>query len=91
MATTDQPTAEQTPADDIGLAQAWASLESGARASRGIYSVYKTPEGGLHIAFRPEGLEEDQHIEIPGRMMNMMISASEGKGPLGMLRGMMQG
>lgn len=73
------------------FAEVWSALPSGERTSKGIYSVYKTIEDGLHIAFRPEGTDEDQHLEIPGGMMKMLIAASEGKGPLGMLRGMMRG
>lgn len=76
---------------DPSFAEVWASLQSGQRTSKGIYSVYKTTEDGLHIAFRPDGEAEDQHLEIPGTMMKMLIAASEGKGPLGMLRGMMRG
>lgn len=85
-------TAEQAApaADDPGFREVWESLPAGSRASKGLYSVYKTPEGGLHIAFRPDGADKDQHLEIPGKMMLMMIAASEGKGPLGMLRGAMQ-
>lgn len=81
---------EMQTTDDPSFAEVWDALQSGQRASKGIYSVYKTPDAGLHIAFRPDGTEEDQHLEIPAAMMKMLIAASEGKGPLGMLRGMMR-
>jgi len=70
------------------FAELWDQIEPGARMSRGVYSIYKTAEGGMHIAYRPEGLDEDQHMPLPPAMMAMMIAASEGKGPLGRLRAM---
>ena len=78
-----QADGQEEPAQTF--AQVWDGLESG-RISHGEYSVYKTPEGGLHIAYRPEGMEEDQHLPLPAMVVQMMIAASEGKGPLGRLR-----
>jgi hypothetical protein len=38
---------------------------------KGKYSLFDTPDGGLHIAYTVEGSEETQHIEVPGRIINM--------------------
>lgn len=69
----------------------WDQIEPGARMVRGVYSIYKTAEGGMHIAYRPEGTYEDQHLPVPPAMMAMMLAASEGKGPLGRFRALVGG
>lgn len=46
--------------------------------SVGRYALFAAPEGGLVLAFRPDGVEEDQHIEIPAMAVRMMAS---GGGP----------
>jgi hypothetical protein len=79
----DAPAAEQP---EQTFAQLWDSFEPGARVSRGIYSIYKTGDGGMHISYRAEGAEEDAHLPVPAMMMQMMIAATEGKGPLGRLK-----
>jgi hypothetical protein len=78
-----EPSAE---APDPTFAELWDSVEPGSMTSEGVYSIFKTPEGGMHIAYRPAGYAEDQHFELPGAMMGMMIAAQEGKGPLGRLK-----
>lgn len=50
---------------------------------RGTFSLYRTPEGGLHIAFRPVNGEEDQHLPIPPALVKMAMAAQSGKGPFG--------
>lgn len=71
--------------------EVWDQIEPGARMVRGVYSIYKTADGGMHIAYRPEGAYEDQHLPVPPAMMAMMIAASEGKGPLGRFRALVGG
>jgi hypothetical protein len=71
---------------EVSFGQLWEAFEPGQRVSKGIYSIYKTAEGGMHISYRPEGAEEDQHLPIPAPMVAMMTAAAEGKGPLGRLR-----
>lgn len=68
------------------FAELWDSFEPGKRVSKGVYSIYKTPDGGMHISYRPEGAGEDAHMPIPAMMLQMMIAATEGKGPLGRLK-----
>ena len=73
------------------FAQVWDACEPGSRLSKGLYSVYKTDDGGLHIAYRPDDAEEDSHMPIPAMMMSMLVAATEGKGPLGRMKAMALG
>lgn len=77
--------------EEMTVAQVWAGVEPGAKMSGGIYSIYKTVEGGMHIAYRPDGTEEDQHLPLPAPMVAMMFAAAEGKGRLGRLKAMAAG
>lgn len=77
-----EPSAEEP---EPSFAELWDSFEPGERVSRGVYSIYKTDEGGMHIAYRPEGAQEDAHMPVPAMMMQLLISATEGKGPFGRL------
>lgn len=72
------------------FAQVWAQTEPG-RMAKGVYSIYKTADDGLHIAYRPDGATEDMHLPIPPAMVGMMLAAAEGKGPLGRLRALAGG
>ncbi len=46
----------------------------------GKFSLYETPEGGLHIAYSPEGEEEEtKHLEIPAMVVKMARMSAEGK------------
>lgn len=78
-----EPSAEEP---SQSFAQLWDTFDPGSRVSKGSYSIYKTDDGGMHIAYRPEGAEEDGHMPIPAMMLQMMIAATEGKGPLGRLK-----
>jgi hypothetical protein len=81
------PIGEPSDAEpEESFAQIWEGIEPGARMSKGVYSIYKTAEGGMHIAYRPDGAGEDSHLPVPPPLMAAMIAASEGKGPLGRLR-----
>ena len=56
--------------------------------SQGTYAVYRTPKGAIHLVYRPIGIEEDQHIEIPAMIVNMAERAAAGEsvgGPFGKL------
>jgi hypothetical protein len=62
--------------------QAWEAMAPGQRASKGVYSVWKTHEGDLLIAYRPEGLaddEPDQAMPVPRQAVELLILGSEGK------------
>lgn len=71
---------------DVTIADFWAAVEPGARMSKGVYSIYKTTEGGMHISYRPDGTETDCHLPVPPALVAMMMSAAEGRGPLARLR-----
>jgi hypothetical protein len=56
----------------------------------GRFTLYATPNGGYHIAWRPDGTDETQHIEVPQFIANMAKNAAEGKlNPATMLKEMM--
>lgn len=68
--------------NDQSFREAWESLAPGTRASKGVYSVWKTEEGDLLISYRPEDLaddEPDQVMPIPGQAIQLLTLASEGK------------
>ena len=81
--------AEEAP--EPTFREVWDQIEPGARMVRGVYSIYKTAEGGMHIAYRPEGAGEDSHLPVPPAMVAMMVAASDGKGPLGRMRALVTG
>lgn len=67
---------------DQSFREAWEGIAPGSRASKGVYSVWKTLEGDLLISYRPEDLaddEPDQAMPIPGQAVQLLILASEGK------------
>jgi hypothetical protein len=47
----------------------------------GRFSVYDTPDNGIHIAWIPDGVEdsETQHIEIPGMIAGIMKRMASGE------------
>lgn len=61
--------------------------------ARGRFSVYETPQGGLHLAYRVDGEAEDRHAEIPSAVIKMAKAASNGNAgnPLAMLKGLARG
>ena len=59
--------------------------------SRGQYSIYQTPDEGLHLVYRPEEAAEDAHIPIPARLLKLAGAAAGGRGPLAMLRAFIPG
>lgn len=56
-------------------------------ASAGSYALYHTPQGGIHLVYRPFGSEEDQHLDVPPFVIAMARKAAGGGdlGPLGAL------
>lgn len=61
----------------------------------GKYRLYEKADGGLHLVYLPDGADEEQHMEIPGALINLAKKAEEGKvGPMEMMKmaaGMMGG
>lgn len=74
------------------LAQLTPSEDGRPRlVSRGMYSLYVTPQGGLHLAFRHEGDGEDRHMPIPAAVVKLATQAQNGTGPMAMLRHLIPG
>jgi hypothetical protein len=57
----------------------------------GRFSVYKTDDGGMHLAYRIDGQGEDGHLPVPAAIIKLALSAAGGRGPMGMLLGRMMG
>ena len=56
---------------------------------KGVYSIYETPGGGYHVAYRVDGTEEDQHIEVPGWIVALAHQKSEGSlTPMALFKGL---
>jgi len=46
----------------------------------GRFSLYETPDGGVHIAYKPDGDDaETRHVAIPGFIAKAAKAAAEGK------------
>lgn len=54
--------------------------------SRGAYSLYRAPDGGMHLAYRPDEAEEDLHLVVPAAMVRMAEAAAAGQGPFARMR-----
>jgi hypothetical protein len=46
---------------------------------KGVYTLYKKPDGTLRIQYRRSDKEEDDFFELPGPMVALAQAASEGK------------
>lgn len=47
-----------------------AEVQAGAPelVSHGVYALYRRPDGGLVISYRPDGTEQDLHLPIPAKL-----------------------
>lgn len=54
----------------------------------GSFALYLTPEGGIHVSYRPTGADADEHLELPPVMVAMARKFSEGGGlsPMDLLK-----
>jgi hypothetical protein len=83
------------PADGAGASEqvdvaALAEILENAPAGplvKGQFTVYKTADGGLHLAFRLDGADADGHVPVPPGLVRMALQAASGRGPLGVLLG----
>jgi hypothetical protein len=62
---------------------------------RGRFALYELPDGGMLLAYRPEGEETDRHLTVPAIAVaaGREMAAGGGMGPAGMfntLRAMMK-
>lgn len=60
---------------------------------KGFFSLYHTPDGGIHISYRPVPTEldrepETQHIQIPAMVVALAQQMQDGKmpGPVQMMK-----
>lgn len=44
----------------------------------GRFTLYETPGGGYHLAYRPDGDEELHHFDIPAAVVGAAKMAAEG-------------
>lgn len=59
---------------------------------QGRFNVYETPDGGYHIAYKKDGEEKVEHIELPGPLLRAAQMLSEGKlNPMAALKMFMGG
>ena len=61
---------------------------------KGKFSLYDLPDGGIHIAWLANGLDETetQHLEVPGQVLKIAKLASEGKlNPMQLMKEMTNG
>lgn len=75
---TPGPDAEQATLE--GLFDQLAAMPPGELGA-GRYRLYKTPEGGLHLVYRPDHLGADQHFPLPPAIMTAVKLMS--RGPIG--------
>lgn len=60
-------------------------------AMQGTFALFHHPSGGMHLSFRAEGAEEDQHISIPPMVVALAAKAMAGErmNPLTMAKALM--
>lgn len=58
---------------------------------KGKFAIFETPDGGLHIAYRADGADEDKHIALPAAMVKMANMAANGTGPMAGMLGKLVG
>jgi hypothetical protein len=77
-------TKKEHPADQADQAEPTGP----ALISQGTYAVYKTTKGGLHLSYLPDGMTEEGHYQISGKLIRfaerMAKQAGEGGKPDGL-------
>jgi hypothetical protein len=43
----------------------------------GRYRIYQKPDGGMHLVYKRDDKETEEHMEIPGAMLRLAKAASE--------------
>lgn len=46
---------------------------------KGRFTLYETPDGGMHIAYLPDGDTETRHMEVPAFVIQNGRALAEGK------------
>jgi hypothetical protein len=53
---------------------------------RGGFSLFREPDGGMHLSYRPAGADADTHMRIPAAMVAMGQQMTEGMSPVALAR-----
>lgn len=53
---------------------------------RGKYALFATPEGGLHLAYRPDGVDQDGHLPIPPGLLRLALAKDAGLGGIAQIK-----
>ena len=57
---------------------------------KGVYTLWRKPDGTLRIQYRRADKDDDDFFELPGAMVALAESASQGKiGPMEMMKAVM--
>jgi hypothetical protein len=61
-----------------------AEVQAGAPelVSHGVYALYRRPDGGLVISYRPEGTHADLHLPIPAKLAPALDMLRQNPGAL---------
>lgn len=46
---------------------------------QGEYRLWEKADGTLHCVYQPDNIDEPQHFEIPGELMDLMKKAESGE------------
>ena len=53
----------------------------------GRYRLYEKSDGTLHLVYKPEGAENEEHMEIPGMLIQLAKRAESGTlSPMDMMK-----
>ena len=56
----------------------------------GRYRLYQKPTGDLHLVYKPDDQETEQHMEIPGKLLGLAQRAAQGQlSPMDIIKEMM--
>jgi hypothetical protein len=56
----------------------------------GRYRLYENPNGNLHLVYKRDDQETEEHMEIPGKLLSLAKRAAEGNlSPMDVIKEMM--
>jgi hypothetical protein len=72
---------------DVGV----VTVVSGPKVlHEGRYRLYEKPDGNLHLVYKRDDQETEQHMEIPGKLIALAQKAAEGRlSPMDVVKEMM--
>lgn len=56
---------------------------------KGRFSLFQTTDGGLLVAYRPDGETEDKHLPIPAFIVQAASQMAGGQDPAALLTGLL--